>query len=149
MGEFVTGVTIVAARDPGTGELHGLTANSLTSVSLEPPLVLVCVGETSETHACIERADHFSINILAADQALLSDRFATGDPVGKFAGVGYRTEATGAPILDDTLAWLDCSVWARYPGGDHTIFVGQVRAGGVERGEPLAYLRGDYAAIDE
>lgn len=149
MGELVTGVTIVAARDPQTGGLCGLTANSVTSVSLEPPLVLVCVDETSDTHACIERAEHFSVNVLGVDQASLSRRFAGKDSTGKFEGVAYREEASGAPVLEESLAWVDCRVWARYPGGDHTIFVGQVLAGDVAGGRPLAFFRGDYGTFVE
>lgn len=147
LGGFATGVTIVAARDPESGALCGLTANSFTSVSLEPPLVLVCIDEGSDTLECIERADHFSVSILTAEQVALSRRFAGSDSSGKFEGVAHRVEATGAPIIDGALAWVDCRVWARYPGGDHTIFVGEVVAGGLEGGEPLVFFRGEYAKL--
>lgn len=144
LGHFVTGVAVVATRVPDRAEPCGLTANSVASVSLDPPLVLVCVDREADSHDCILEAGCFSINILAAGQEDISRRFASWDLEDKFRGVGYRTEATGAPILEDTLAWLDCRLWASYPGGDHTIFVGEVMAGDAEDGVPLIYYRGGY-----
>lgn len=144
LGHFVTGVVVVATRVPGRDEPCGLTASSVASVSLDPPLVLVCVDKGADSHDCILEAGFFSLNILAAGQEDVSRRFASWDLEAKFQGVGYRTGETGAPILEESLAWLDCRVWASYPGGDHTIFVGEVVAGDAEDGVPLVYYRGGY-----
>jgi flavin reductase (DIM6/NTAB) family NADH-FMN oxidoreductase RutF len=143
MGHFVTGVTVVASRTP-TGEPCGLTANAVTSVSLDPPLVLVCIDRGADSHDCIREAGFFSVNILDADQERYGRRFASWDMDVKFAGIRYRSEATGAPVLEDALAWVDCRVWATYPGGDHTIFVGEVVAGDAREGTPLLYYRSGF-----
>lgn len=144
MGHFVTGVVVVATRVPGREEPCGLTASSVAAVSLEPPLVLVCVDKGAESHDCIVESGFFSINILAAGQEKVSRRFASWEQIEKFSGLGYRTESTGAPILEESLAWLDCRVWASYPGGDHTIFVGEVLAADAVDEAPLLYYRGGY-----
>lgn len=148
LGHLATGVTVVATADPDTGEARGLTANAVTSVSLEPPLVLVCVERDADTHATLSRADHFSINILGEDQEALSRRFASDEIVDKFEGVAFRRESTGAPVLEGVLAWAECRVWARYDGGDHTIFVGRVVAGDAVEGGPLLYYRGGYGRLE-
>jgi flavin reductase (DIM6/NTAB) family NADH-FMN oxidoreductase RutF len=144
MGHFLTGVTVVATRQAGSGRPCGLTANAVTSVSLRPPLVLVWLEQGADTHDCIRASGFFSVNILAAEQERLSRRFASWDIEEKFEGVSYRTEVTGAPVLDGVLAWVDCRVWATYPGGDHTIFVGEVLAGDARDDGPLLYYRGGY-----
>lgn len=144
MGHFITGVVVVATSRPGDGQPCGLTANSVASVSLEPPLVLVCVDRESDTHDCIAESGHFSLNVLAAGQERVSRRFASWDLEEKFAGVDFRTGETGAPILTTSLAWLDCRLWANYPGGDHTIFVGEVVAGDATDEAPLLFYRGGY-----
>lgn len=143
MGHFVTGVAVVAARTR-EGRLCGLTANAVTSLSLDPPLVLVCVDLSADSHACIRKAGAFSLNVLASDQERLARRFSSWDLEDKFAGVAHHSRVTGAPVLDDALAWADCRVWAVYPGGDHTIYVGQVEAGDAREGTPLLYYRGGY-----
>jgi flavin reductase (DIM6/NTAB) family NADH-FMN oxidoreductase RutF len=143
MGHFVTGVTVVATWR-GDGTPCGLTANAVASVSLEPPLVLVCVEQAADSHDCIREAGVFSVNILAAEQERISRRFASWDLEDKFGGVAFRTGATGAPILEGALGWLDCRLWASYPGGDHTIFVGEVVEGDARQGTPLLYYRGGY-----
>ncbi len=144
MGHFATGVTVVTSRDAAGGTPCGLTVNTVTSVSLRPTLVLVCVEQGADSHDCIRGSGYFAINILTSDQERLSRRFAGWDVDEKFAGVAYRTEATGAPILEDAMGWLDCRVRADYPGGDHTIFVGEVVAGDVRDEAPLIYFRGGY-----
>jgi flavin reductase len=149
MSRFVTGVTVVAARDPGNGEPHGLTANSVCSVSLDPPLVLVCVSNRARTHAVIARARSFSVSVLCEGQEAVSRRFAEPAGVSRFDGVEYRVGATGAPILSGALAWLECRLWASYPGGDHTIYVGEVvgLGGSDGRRAPLVFYRGRYDAV--
>lgn len=144
MGRLVTGVAVVASIDPHTRQLCGLTANAVASVSLEPQLVLACVDKTSDSHDSILESECFSINVLTADQERLSRRFAAWDLEDKFNGVPHRTEVTGAPVLEDVLAWVDCRLVADHTAGDHTIFVGEVMAGGEQRGYPLLYYRGGY-----
>lgn len=144
LGHFVTGVTIVTATDPATGEACGLTANAVASVSLEPPLVLVCVDHAAESHDRIVAARAFAVNILSEDQERLSRRFSTWNTPEKFGGVAYHRAATGAPILDASLAWVECRMWACYPGGDHSIMVGEAIGGNAREGAPLIYYRGGY-----
>lgn len=145
LGHLATGVAIVATRDPEDDQPVGLTANAVASVSLEPALVLACIERKADSHDRLAAYGRFSINILASDQESLARRFASHEPAQKFAGVAYRTEVTGAPVLEDALAWLDCRVWAAYPGGDHTIFVGEVQAGdAMSNGSPLVFYRGGY-----
>ncbi|MDX1674644.1 MAG: flavin reductase family protein [Longimicrobiales bacterium] len=146
LGHFATGIAVVAARD-GAGPPRGLTANAIASVSLDPPLVLVCVEHGADTHDVIDAAGAFAISLLDEDGEALARRFASYDPSEKFDGVAYTEEATGAPILNDALAWVDCRVWARYDGGDHTIFVGEVVGADAEDGPPLVYFRGGYGRL--
>jgi flavin reductase (DIM6/NTAB) family NADH-FMN oxidoreductase RutF len=143
MGHFATGVTIVTSHD-GAGNISGLTANSVASVSLDPPMVLVCVDKKSDSYPMFGASNTFAINILANEQETLSRRFAKsgGD---KFTGVGYRLGVTGCPILTDTIGFLDCEVRHTFEAGDHTIYVGE--AVEIEVGaeaEPLLYFRGGY-----
>jgi flavin reductase len=149
MSRFVTGVTVVAARDPETGLPGGLTANAVCSVSLDPPLVLVCVSEGCRTHNVIEKARSFSVNVLGEGQEEISRLFAERERTGKFDAVGYRDGKTGAPILTTALAWLECRVWASYPGGDHTIFVGEVLGTGRVNDDqsPLVFYNGRYDGL--
>jgi len=142
MGHWSTGVAVVATR---RGERPwGLTANAFASVSLDPPLVLVCVDLGADTHEPLRDAGLFAVSILAADQERVARRFAASDVEDKFDGVAWREEATGAPVLEGAVAWLDCRLWAHYPAGDHTIFVGQVVAGDAAERAPLLYFRGGY-----
>jgi flavin reductase (DIM6/NTAB) family NADH-FMN oxidoreductase RutF len=147
MGHFATGVTIITTHD-GAGKLTGLTANAVSSVSLDPPLVLVCVDKKSESYPSFGQTNVFAVNILAHDQETLSRRFAKsgGD---KFTGVGYRAGATGAPLLAGALAHLECEIRHSFDAGDHTIFVGEaVEIDAESGGEPLLYFRGGYRNLD-
>ena len=144
LGHFVTGVTIVTATDPADGEPCGLTANAVASVSLDPPLVLVCVDHAAESHDRILAAGVFAVNVLSEDQERLSRRFATWNTPHKFGGIPFHRAATGAPILDAALAWVECRIWATYPGGDHTIMVGEAVGGDAREGSPLIYYRSGY-----
>ncbi len=142
MGHWSTGVAVVATR---RGERPwGLTANAFASVSLDPPLVLVCVDLEADTHDPLRDTGLFAISILAGEQERLARRFAATDVADKSEGVAWREEATGAPVLEGAVAWLDCRLWAHYPAGDHTIFVGQVVAGDAAERAPLLYFRGGY-----
>lgn len=146
LGHWVTGVAVIATNDPA-GRPCGLTANAVASLSLDPPLVLVCVDRTADSHDCIRDAGVFSINVLGAGQERMARRFAAWDVSRKFEGVAYRREATGAPVLEDALAWVDCRLQATHPGGDHSIFVGEVVAGDAGPGGPLVYYRGGYGGF--
>ncbi|MCG3120839.1 MAG: Flavin-dependent monooxygenase, reductase subunit HsaB [bacterium] len=149
MSQFATGVTIVTTS--AGEERHGLTANSFCSVSLAPPLVLVCVDKKAQSHALIKKGRNFAVNILAAGQETLSRRFATNNlsAAERFAGLKFHREVTGAPILQASLAWLDCQLFAAYPGGDHTIFVGKVVALGRHKANaPLLYFHSRYQKLN-
>jgi flavin reductase (DIM6/NTAB) family NADH-FMN oxidoreductase RutF len=131
MGRFATGVTVVTTHDHGTPA--GLTVNAFASLSLNPPLVLICVDLTSRVLPIIRESGIFAVNILTEEQEHLSSCFATpsADRYEHFCYAEYQTVATGAPILKDTLAFIDTRVVAEYPGGDHVIFIGQVEAMGT------------------
>lgn len=143
LGHWVSGVSVVATtmRD---GKLCGLTANAIASVSLNPPLILVCVEHGADSHDCIRDAGVFTVNFLASDQERIARRFAAWEVDTKFEGLAFHTEITGAPILEDALAWVDCRVYAEHQAGDHTIFIGEVLAGDAREGGPLMYYRGGY-----
>ncbi len=148
MSRFASGVTVVTTREGDT--VHGFTASAFCSVSLEPPLVLVCVARTIRSHDMMARSGIFAVNILNANQRHLGERFAglVPDVQDRFADLAYETATTGSPILPDVLAWLDCRVWASYDGGDHTIFVGEVVDAGVnEMRPPLLYFHRQWAQI--
>jgi 3-hydroxy-9,10-secoandrosta-1,3,5(10)-triene-9,17-dione monooxygenase reductase component len=146
LGHWSTGVSIVATmtRD---GAPCGLTANAIAAVSLAPLLVLACVERRADTHAALRYTGTFSINILPLGSEAVARRFAGDDTTAKFDGVPFHVEASGAPVLDDALAWVDCRVHAEYDGGDHTIFIGEVLAAGARDGEPLLYHCGGYRRL--
>jgi flavin reductase (DIM6/NTAB) family NADH-FMN oxidoreductase RutF len=145
MGQFATGVTIITTRDDA-GRPYGLTANAYTSLSLDPPLVLICVDRKAETFPHFPASRCFVVNVLTEDQQALSSRFAKsgGD---KFAGLAYETNAVGAPILDATLAHLECTLIDTHEGGDHVIHVGRVDNFAVRGGRPLLFFQGRYRQL--
>jgi flavin reductase (DIM6/NTAB) family NADH-FMN oxidoreductase RutF len=144
IGHFASGVAILTSLQ-ADGRPCGLTISSLCSVSLDPMLVLACVDHAADSHRCIQDAGLFAINVMAEHRGeTLARRFATWRLDDKFQGVAYHTEVTGAPVLEDALAWLDCRIHASYPAGDHTIFVGEVIAADAREGRPLVYYRGGY-----
>ena len=150
LGHFATGVTVVTTWD-AEGQPAGLTASSVTSVSLDPPLVLVCVAHAAQCYPAFHGHGKFAINILHSDHEHLARRFAsTGGGAEKFEGTDYRQGALGLPILKDALAEIECTVVHAYPGGDHTIFVGRVDAAdcrGDTGFEPLLYYRGRFNRV--
>ncbi len=127
MSQFASGVTVVTTRHGQTP--IGVTASSFTSLSLEPPLVLVSLNKKLFTHNVIAESGVFAVNVLSAQQLEIGMRFAGMRPeiTDRFAGLTTQTAVTGCPLLPDSLAWVDCTVWAMYDGGDHTIFVGEVK----------------------
>jgi flavin reductase (DIM6/NTAB) family NADH-FMN oxidoreductase RutF len=144
MGHFATGVTVVTATR-GDGSACGLTVNAFASVSLEPPLILVCIERGADSHGCIRAAGAFAVNVLDEKRGeRLSRRFAAWDVEEKLRGVAYRAERTGAPVLEDALAWLDCRIHDIVAAGDHSIFLGEVVAADAREGAPLVYYRGGY-----
>jgi flavin reductase (DIM6/NTAB) family NADH-FMN oxidoreductase RutF len=138
-------VTILTTRDP-RGRPAGMTASSLASVSLQPPLVSVCVDHAAELHDVITAASEFVVNVLERDQEELARRFADRHE-DRFDGVGYHVGPEGQVLLDGALAHIECERFAEYPGGDHTIIVGRVVSGDTHEGHPLIYYRGGYAAL--
>jgi flavin reductase len=146
MGQFATGVTIVTTD--GEAGPHGLTANAVASLSLDPPLVLVAVDKRAHSLDYIKTNKCFAINILRLDQEEISRRFATPGPKD-FAGLDLTSATTTAPVLKDCLAYVDCRVVEILPGGDHEIFVGEIVAGEYHGGDPLLYFSGGYRRLAE
>jgi 3-hydroxy-9,10-secoandrosta-1,3,5(10)-triene-9,17-dione monooxygenase reductase component len=145
LGQFATGVTIITAVDDD--EPVGVAANSFTSVSLDPPLVLFCVARSSTTWPRIEKARKFAVNILGEHQEELSGLFAKKG-ADRFGNTDWHIGVGGSPVLHDTLAYLDCEFWAEYDGGDHIIVVGRVLDLGVQRDAgPLLFFRGQYGRL--
>jgi 3-hydroxy-9,10-secoandrosta-1,3,5(10)-triene-9,17-dione monooxygenase reductase component len=145
LGHFATGVTVVTGHGPG-GPV-GLAANSFTSVSLDPPLVLVCMAHTSSTWPAIRTSGHFAVNILGEAHEDTCRRFGakSGD---RFEGVGWAAGKTGSPVLDDAIAFIDCVIEAEHEAGDHMIVVGRVvDLGQPSEGGPLLFWRGGYARL--
>jgi flavin reductase len=146
LGQFATGVTVVTTG--GAAGLHGMTANAIASLSLDPPLVLVAVEKRALTLEYLKKNRCFAINILRFDQEGLSRRFAAPGPKD-FSDLETTSAATASPILADCLAYLDCKVVDILPGGDHEIFVGEILAGEHHDGEPLLYYAGSYRRLEE
>lgn len=147
MGSYPTGVTIVAGRD-AAGEPFGLTVNSFTSVSLDPPLVLVCIGHSSSSHERLMSGESFSVNVLSGGQGEVAARFAREPSEGRFDDVAWAPGATGAPILEDTAAWLDCTVHEVLEGGDHSILVGRVERTWLSDQPALLFHRGRLSSTE-
>jgi flavin reductase (DIM6/NTAB) family NADH-FMN oxidoreductase RutF len=133
------------------GKLRGVTVSAFSSVSLNPPLVLICIANESESKEWIAESGIFAVNILSDEQEFLAERFAARAPLvnAHFDGVPYHTAITGSPILTESVAWYDCRVEAMHDGGDHAIFIGRVEAigVGVETKSPLVYFANRYAGV--
>ena len=150
MRHFPSGVTVVTIKSPGSDVVHGLTVSSFASVSPEPPLILVSIDHRATAYRLLETAGaSFAVNILAHDQMELSNRFAWLKDEDRFDQGEWDTAVTGAPILRDALAWLDCSVYSRFSAGSHTIYIGEVQASGVPRPDvkPLLYWNRGYRQL--
>lgn len=147
MGHFASGVAVVTTRQPN-GAPCGLTVNAFCSVSLAPTLVLVCVERGADSHDCIHHAGVFAVNVLSEQSEGTSRRFAAFEVSRKFEGIAYRPEVTGAPVLEEALAWLDCRVTDAHVVGDHTVFIGEVLAADAREGGPLVYYRGGYGRFE-
>lgn len=148
LGRFATGVTVLTTRGPG-GRPVGMTASSLASVSLQPPLISVCVDASADMHRALSVSGDFVVNILRADQEHLSRRFAELPAEERFAGVDWRETDTGLVILGGTMGHIECQRFTDLVLGDHTLFVGRVTGGATGEGAPLLYFRGGYGALAE
>lgn len=141
LSHFPSGVTVVTTA---VGEeLSGMTVASFASLSLRPPLVLICIEKSVKTHDAIARAGRFGVSILAAHQADVSNRFAS-KAEDKFEGIPFRRAPQGSPLIEGAIATMECTVTAQFPGGDHSIFVGEIAAAMTAAGDPLLYFRSAY-----
>jgi flavin reductase (DIM6/NTAB) family NADH-FMN oxidoreductase RutF len=141
LARFASGVTVVTTADDDG--YHGVTISSFCSVSIDPPLVLACVDRTIQSHEMIARAPAFAVNILARDQSFLAEQFSGRTPLAdpRFSRVPHRLSERGIPLIQGTVAWLECRAWATYDGGDHSIYVGEVEhLGPGESDDPLIYF---------
>ena len=146
LGRFATGVTVITTR-LADGRPAGMTANSLASVSLEPPLLSACIAHTAELYQSLMAAPGFVVNILEASQEVLARRFA-GEPPGPVRGGGTpRLARRAARSSTGAIAWMECAPHATFPGGDHAILVGRLLHGGTADGTPLVYYRGGYTDL--
>jgi flavin reductase len=151
VGSFATGVTVITTE--GSEQAYGLTANAFSSVSLDPPLVLVCVNDGTRGSESIQQNGVFAVNILSADQEPYSRYFASKDrPRGRdaFSQIPHRIEITGSPILEGVAAFLDCRLAAGHVAGDHIIFIGEVVALGIDpNARPLVFHGAQYRALSD
>lgn len=148
-GAFTTGVTIITV-ERGPGRVHGMTANSFTSVSLEPLLVLVCVSHDARLLSFLKTQRRFGVSILRQGQQALSEHFAKGEQtpeVEEQLGIRFQWTESGVPLLEGALAHLACNLVAEHPAGDHTIFLGEVESMACHDGEPLLFHRGQYRRL--
>jgi 3-hydroxy-9,10-secoandrosta-1,3,5(10)-triene-9,17-dione monooxygenase reductase component len=147
MGAFCSGVVIVTASGLD-GEPLGFTCQSFVSVSLDPPLISISPARTSSTWPRIREAGRFVVNVLAHDHSHLSNQFASRG-VDKYAGVEWTVSPHGSPILTGVCAWIECTLWREYDGGDHTVAIGEVTALAHDADrDPLLYYRGSYPNAD-
>jgi flavin reductase len=153
LGRFAAGITIMSTLQDGVA--HAMTANAFTSVSLDPPLVLVCVDKGVRMHAAVLDCGYWAVSVLSADQGAIADRFARSgrDLYSQFDGISTAAgPKTGCPLVVDALSWLECRTWATYDGGDHTIVVGEVLSLGLgEQADPsaLVYYSGHYRKLPD
>jgi flavin reductase (DIM6/NTAB) family NADH-FMN oxidoreductase RutF len=143
LSHFASGVTVITVCD-GQGRPTGLTASAFTSVSLDPPLILVCVDHKSQSYPALVAGKQFAVNILAHDQEAVSRRFATTKIENKFEGVPFALSELGLPLLENALAHLECATVNVHLEGDHSIFIGRIERAVVKTGHPLVYYRGRY-----
>ncbi len=149
LGRFASGVTIITV-ETSEGEVHGMTANAFCSVSLQPPLVLVCIDHLAETYLHLRERGQFGVSVLKEEQEALSEFFADPErnPDAAYRlGIEYRAMASGMPVLKGALANLDCAVVGAHSAGDHTIFVGEVEEMSWAEGNPLLYFAGQYRKL--
>ena len=147
LGRFASGITVVTTRDGDERDV-GMTVSAFCSVSLEPPLVQVCVDRRASLYGALAASSRYGVSILAAEQEALSRRFATAESTRRFDGIGYRRGDSGVVLLDDALAQLECRIVVAHEVGDHTMFVGEVESATARSAGPLLYYRGGYAQLE-
>jgi flavin reductase (DIM6/NTAB) family NADH-FMN oxidoreductase RutF len=147
LGRFASGVTVVTTKDK-SGRLHGITVSAFCSVSLDPPLILVCIDKLAGSHAAFEEIETFVVSILREDQQHYSDLFAS-HLSDKFDGIDYLETADGVPLLKDALVNMECRLVNSHASGDHTIFVGEITKSFVTDGNPLIYFQGNYRKLKD
>ncbi len=145
MGLFATGVSIITTKD-ASGKPFGLTANAFSSLSLDPPMLLICVDKGVDCYACFDESKVFGVNFLSLAQEELSTRFATKG-IEKFEGLSYSVGELGVALLDGALAHFECTVAHAHEGGDHTIYVGEVQRLVTTEGDPLLFFQGKYRSL--
>jgi flavin reductase (DIM6/NTAB) family NADH-FMN oxidoreductase RutF len=147
LSRFASGITVVTSVD-SRGRPHGMTVSAFCSVSLEPPLVLVCISTDTGSHTSIAESQKFAVNILNENQTELSERFSA--PIeDRFSETEYYNSTGGLPLLNGALAGMECRLVHSYSGGDHTIYVGEIEAAYIEDGKPLLHFRGEYDRIGD
>ncbi len=146
LGHFATGVTVVTMRRP-TGQPWGFTVNAFSSVSLTPPLILVCVDHRAESFQAMNESSHFAVNFLAQEQEEISSRFASKLP-DRFSGVACSDGVHGSPLIAGCLGFIECKKVASHEHGDHSIIIGEVLEAEAGGGNPLLFYRGSYAKIE-
>lgn len=144
MSRWASGVTVVTAEH--NGARHGITVSAFSSLSLDPPLVLICIGKAAPAHDAIRKGERFVVNVLGESQEAISNRFAMKHE-DRFEGVAVRTGQLGVPIIEGCLAAIECRLHETLPGGDHTIFVGEVVHADIAEGAPLLYFQGGYRKL--
>lgn len=142
MRHFPTGVTVVTSLREG--EPRGVTVSAFASVSVDPPLVLICINREARSYLYISTSKVFCVNLLAGDQRALAERFASRLRENQFDGVAYDTDVTGAAVLRDAVAHFDCEVAEEHHAGSHSIFIGRVLSCASRSGSPLGYYNGDF-----
>ena len=147
LGRFASGVTVVTALDP-SGRDHGMTVSAFCSLSLHPPLVLICIDRSADMYVVLQQTDRFCVTILAAGQEALSARFSDLDPELRFEGIATTRTTNGIAVLPNAVALIECRVAARHDGGDHGIFVGEVESAVTTEREPLVHFRGGYVRVE-
>lgn len=145
MSQFASGVTVVTTEHEGA--LYGMTVASFASLSLHPPLVLICIEKSVKSHDALAAAEKFGVSILADDQGEVSGRFASKKIEDKFAGVAWTRGELGVPLLDGAICTLECRLHNLLPGGDHSIFVGEVVGVRTSEEKPLVYFRSGYREL--
>ena len=146
LSRFPSGVTVVTTKD-AEGRFHGITVSAFASVSLEPPMILVCIEKTTGSHYAFQESEFFVVNVLAEGQEDLSNRFAS-QITDKFDALGYRLGIGEIPVLEDALVTLECRLVYSHEGGDHTIFVGLIEKSAIKDEKPLVYWHGNYRKLE-
>jgi flavin reductase ActVB len=146
LGRFSSGVTVVTTTG-ADGSDEGMTVSAFCSVSLDPPLVLICIEKSASVYEALTTAPGFVVNVLSVRQEQIARRFSIID-IDRFQGVGFTRSSNGYAVLDDVLAVIECRRFSLHQSGDHTIIVGEVEATRAESGTPLLYYRGGYAQLE-